>query len=326
MDELIVKSLQGEISEVEERRLAEWRAGGTSRERHYLEVSRLWELGRVLTHPSAGEEVPSTRDLVARTDSTAAPRGGAPLRPRGRSFRPLLYTALAASLAAAGFFGRSLLAPPAAPAGFGAAEFVTGPGEMVTVTLGDGSVVKLAPESRLRLRPAEGREVWLDGHAYFAVAKQPDHPFRIRTHSGTAVVLGTRFDLQAREGRLRLLVVEGKVELAAGGNSVELEASELGEVVGDAPLTESAVAPGELRDQLRWMGDFIAFEDTPLEDAARELSEHFGVPIQILDPDLARETVHGWFSNRDLNHVLEIVCRAVNAHCTVLPTGVTIGP
>lgn len=324
MDELIIRSLQGDISEVEARRLAEWRASGEVHERHFQEVSRLWGLGRVLTPSLPEHETPRVRDLVASARSGAAFAGAA--NRRRRHLRPLLLGLVAAGLAGAVVvFGRDAVAPTVTPA-LGAAEFVTGRGEMVTVTLGDGSVVKLAPESRLRLRAGEGREVWLDGHAYFAVARQDGSPFRIRTHSGTAVVLGTRFDLQAREGRLRLLVVEGKVELAAGGNSVELEASELGEVVGDSPLTAHPVAPAEVRDQLRWMGDFIAFEDTPLGDAARELSAHYGVPIEVLDPELARVTVHGWFANAELPSVLEILCRAVNAHCTTLPTGVTIGP
>lgn len=324
MDELIIRSLQGEISEVEERRLAEWRAAATTRERHYQEVKRLWALGEVLDPLASPEPPPRVRDLAV-TPRRLSPRP--PLaRFSGKRFGYMLAGAAAAGIAAAALVLAPGLRSPDGISALGAAEFVTGADEMVTVTLGDGSVVKLAPESRLRLRAGEGREVWLDGHAYFAVTKRAGLPFRIRTHSGTAVVLGTRFDLQAREGRLRLLVVEGKVELAAGGNTVELEASELGEVVGDSPASEQVVAPADMRDQLRWMGDFLAFEDTPLADAAREISLHYGVPVEVLDPELARETVHGWFSNKDLESVLDIICRAVNAHCTILPDGVTIGP
>ena len=323
MDELIIRSLQGAISDLEGKRLTEWRAASATRERHYQDVQRLWALGEVLTQPHDQESVPTIRELEARAGSR--PRLADLQRRRFRLPR-VFFGLMAAGVAALVVVGGAKLLNERSSPGLGAAEFVTGPGEMVTVTLGDGTIVKLAPESRLLLRGGNGREVWLDGHGYFAVAKQDGQPFRIRTHAGNAVVLGTRFDLQAREGRLRLLVVEGKVELAAGGKTVELEASELGEVVGDAPATEQELDPANVQDQLSWMGDFLAFEATPLDEAVRELTLHYGVPVVVLDSALARETVHGWFANKNLESVLEILCRAVDAHCSILPTGVTIGP
>src|SRR5207247_1917000 len=83
--------------------------------------------------------------------------------------------------------------------GFGAQEFVTGATEAATIHLRDGTVVRLAPQSRLRLTGVPGvREVTLDGRAYFAVAKLAGRPFTVKSRGGQAVVLGTRFEVDAR--------------------------------------------------------------------------------------------------------------------------------
>ncbi|MQA92446.1 MAG: hypothetical protein GEU90_19835 [Gemmatimonas sp.] len=70
------------------------------------------------------------------------------------------------------------------PFEFGTGGVVTGAGEAVTVKLGDGTIVRLAPESRLRMMGQTGRrEVWMDSRAFFAVTKVEDRPFVVRTHA-----------------------------------------------------------------------------------------------------------------------------------------------
>lgn len=327
MDELIIRSLRGHTSASEERMLADWRDRSAASARHYHDIHRLWRLGGVLVDGAEDEPPPTIRELMRRVEEEV-PAARPPTRPAGsRGWRPWLQRALQmAALFILGFAVRHTVFEGGNPTALGVAEFVTGASETVTVTLGDGTLVRLAPESRLRLTGAAEREVWLDGHAYFAVTTQEGHPFRVRTHAGDAVVLGTRFDLQAEEGRLRLLVVEGKVELAARGTTVAIEASEMSEVIGSAPPTLEKVDPQYVQSSLRWMGDFIAFEATPLRQAAQELSLHYGVPIEVLDSTLTNETVHGWFADEELEDVLNVVCRAVRAHCSIRQAGVTIEP
>jgi transmembrane sensor len=324
--ELIIRALRGETSESEERRLADWAAASPSQERYLRDVARIWELSQSLDETDLVEVTPTIGDLLARRKSGVAPMF-APPTGGSRWLRRALQIA---ALLAIGFVASWVMqeAPAAAPshAALTAAEFVTGDQERVTVRLTDGTVVRLGPGSRLRLAGTKEREVWLDGHAFFAVAKRDGQPFRVRTHAGNAVVLGTRFDFRAHQGELRIMVVEGKVELAARGRTVELHASEMAEAVSDGPLREQKVHPDFIQRELSWMGDFIVFEATPLLQAARELSAHYGVPVEVLDSTLAKETVYGWFVDESLENVLRIVCQAVNARCSMRPTGVTIEP
>jgi ferric-dicitrate binding protein FerR (iron transport regulator) len=324
VDELIVRSLRGETGEIEERKLAEWLAASPSRAREFQDVKQVWDLGECLTAADP-EPAPTIQDLLQRSASTqpAERRGSVADRLRGTWVRSALKVAAVLVIAAGTTW--TVHRRGSGP-GLGAAEFVTGSAESVTVRLGDGTIVRLAPESRLRLTGSDSREVWLDGHAYFAVTKQHGRSFRVRTHAGNVMVLGTRFDLQARAGDVRLLVVEGRVELSAEGKTVALAPSELGSISDGGPPREETVDMARVQEELRWMGDFIVFEATPLGQAARELSAHYGIPVEVLDSTLATETVHGWFANEDLEDVLKILCRAVNAHYSLLPTGATIEP
>ena len=158
---------------------------------------------------------------------------------------------------------------PTVPA-FGADEFVTGPSGISTVTLRDGSVVRLGPRSRLQVMSHDlRREVRLEGRAFFAVAHAPERPFRIITSAGTVTALGTRFDLSASGENLSVALLEGRVVLSTPGRELALAPGQATRVVDGTPLPVSRIPD---RDRLlEWAGNFLAFQETPLGEAALEI-------------------------------------------------------
>jgi transmembrane sensor len=214
---------------------------------------------------------------------------------------------------------------PAEAPGLAAGEIVTGAFEMVTTRLSDGSVVRLAPQSRL-LVTASGpsREVWLDGRAFFAVAPDNERSFIVRTRAGDAVVLGTRFDVKVDENGMQVIVVEGRVAHQAGGRAVQVLAMEVSHVTGAGePTVRRIDDPVPL---LQWLGEFLVFQATPLRDVARELERQFGVAVRVADTRVGERTVTAWFTHETLEEVLLIVCRAADAHCVHRDGVVTIEP
>ena len=132
---------------------------------------------------------------------------------------------------------------PGPGAELGAEQFIADQSGSTTVNLRDGSVVRLAPGSRMRLlERAGGRGVFLKGRAFFAVARDTERPFRIQTSAGEVTVLGTRFDLAAENEDLHLVVLEGRVEVAAGGGRTEVTAGHTVEVLNGALLPVTQVA------------------------------------------------------------------------------------
>jgi transmembrane sensor len=260
--------------------------------------------------------VPSARDILAGEASSAIP----PSRGRQAGRWPLRVAALAAAL----LLGLGMGHFSARPGGMGV-EFHTGAGEMTTATLADGTVVRLAPTSRLRIEQRRGvREVWLEGRAFFSVARDPNRPFIVRGPAGDATVLGTRFDVENRGGDLRLLVLEGRVAVSVPDGNVEVGAGELAEARrGSAPSVTEVADPEAM---VAWLGVFMAFESTPLGQVARELEARLGIQVELTDPELAARTVSGWFGQDVRDEIVPIICRIAGVRCEVEGSAVRMSP
>jgi len=315
MDETIIRVLQGVASEHEQLQLAAWRRASLSNERRFRALSRVWSMATADDRGDEDPPMPAAEELLRRAP---APSASMPLRRVGHFFTAgwVGRGIAAAALLAAGFATAHVLTRRSASPSISAEEFATGGTETVTLSLRDGSVVRLAPRSKLRLLgQSPDREVSLEGRAYFAIAKQPDHPFRIRTRAGIAQVLGTQFDLSAVEDDLRLVVVEGQVALSAAGERVAVSAGQVSRVIdGEVPTVVNVPDP---KAELQWVADLIVFQTVPLEQAALELEHHYGLRVELVDSVLAKRTVSAWFSDSSLEDVLTVVCRIVEARCSI---------
>jgi transmembrane sensor len=323
VDDLILRVLQGGASPEEERAVQDWRHSAAPNERHYRELARLWALtdlasahyGGARRRPTAAELLGGAVPVVERAHSRPAP-------PRLGARRRWLVGGLAAAALISTVAGSRWWIDDAGT--FGSTEFVTGAEQMVTARLGDGSVVRLAPRSRLRVVASRHRrDVWLDGRAYFAVARQEGAPFTVHTRLGEAVAHGTRFELAVVGTDLRLLTVEGRVALTAGRVRVDVRPGEMSRVTGGTTLSVEHVDVDSLLD---WTGNFLAFQATPLEDVGREIEHHYGVQIRVLDSTLAGRTVTAWFSDERMEDVIAVVCRVVSAECVMHDNTIELRP
>jgi len=307
MDELIARVLSGEASDVERGRLDRWRRESPDNERRCQELADVWAL-RALDEPLRPlPPVPPAADIIAEAErrrSEAIPL--ASRRPAWR--RPVWWAAAAAAVIVVGMG----LARWREGAGL---EYATGPGQTRTVVLAEGSVVRLGPGSRLRVRQGDARSTELHGVAFFAVVTDSTHPFVVRTDAGTMRVLGTRFEARADADSLRLVVVEGRVRLSGGGTEVEVARGGVGRVAGGSrPLVEAVPDVWPLLD---WPHGVLIFQATPLAEVLREVGGHFGRPFVIRDSLLAQRTVTAWFEDEPVEAVVNTVCLVVGAHCVV---------
>lgn len=319
MDQLIVRVLQGEASPEEKEQLRAWRETSADNERWYQDVAATWEA--TSTHPAHGDTArPLAHEIITEAESGAArrkPRRPSPLRQ---------VAAVAAALVVGLLIGELRLTTPMGTRSLEAAEFVTGASELATARLSDGTVVRLAPSTRLRVggRDVAHREVWLDGKAFFAVKSDDSAPFTVRTRAGDALVLGTRFEVDVTSEDLRVLVVEGSVEVGADSQRIKVEA-------GNRSRTRQGLSPEvapaqDVRTQLDWMGLFLAFESTPLSQVAREIEDRYGMPVEVTDSALARRTITAWFGDEEPKAILNVICRIADAHCSIRDEFASIEP
>jgi transmembrane sensor len=315
-DELLDRVVRGDATHQERDTIAAWRRAAPEHERRYRHVERIAHAAQALRDDLHANEPPTVAALLQRRW-----RVDAPAPRRGPTVRRWAGVAAAAAVLLAAVVGRYLGAPRASA--LSEAEIVTGTSELATIQLRDGSVIRLAPRSRLRLGSrADGRDVTLDGRAFFAVAKASGRPFVVHTRLAEARVLGTHFELATRDEDLELVVVEGHVALDAPGNTVQVRGGEASHVARGTATQPMRVKDAEAT--LQWIGKFLVFQSTPLHEVARELERAYGIRMAITDSVLARQTVTATFTDRSAEQVVDIVCSVINAHCTVAGDSVTM--
>lgn len=86
-------------------------------------------------------------------------------------------------------------------------------GERREVSLADGSIVQVDPETRLRVKfDDQVRDVSLErGRALFRVAKNPSRPFLVHANGTLVRALGTAFGVERQRQSVVVTVAEGKV-------------------------------------------------------------------------------------------------------------------
>ena len=315
MDEIIDREQRGEASPAELQELTEWRRASIANEHEYRRLVRMLGVTRTLVS-SLRSEPPSAASVLGRRRDDAQSAQAS----RARWIPWLIAVGAAAAGVVAGF----VLPRASAPApSWGVADVATGAAEMTTVQLGDGSVVRLAPASRLRVIASDSaREVTLDGRAFFVVAKMPARPFVVHTAAGNARVLGTRFELATQEHDLKLVVVEGRVALTTSAGHVEVGAGEQSGVRDRQTIAPTPVANADRMEQ--WVGKFLVFQSTPVRDAAREVERMYGVRIVVADSVISKRTVTATFTDQTATQVLDVICSVVNAQCESKPGEVVI--
>lgn len=200
----------------------------------------------------------------------------------------------------------------------------TGRGQTLAHTLPDGSTLDLAARTALQIQyHRDRRSVTLHGgEAVFSIAHDAQRPFTVETAWGRVRVLGTRFTVSARDGRMRVAVAQGRVAVWAvdasgaatdtdtapvailqAGESIEADARGVGE--------RTSVDVGDIAD---WQQGWLVFRNTRLPDALARWNDYLRQPLTLADdPSLRQMRVTGHYQLRDpqaflsgLGHMLPV--------------------
>lgn len=151
-----------------------------------------------------------------------------------------------------------------------------------TVELRDGSMVSLRPNSSLyELSGDETTHSYsLSGEALFEVESSPARTFSVDAGSGRVVVTGTRFNLNDRDERATVHLIEGAVrfETIDGSRSVTLSPGEAAEIDANQQLSEIlAFNTAEITD---WTRNRLTFREREAGSIFSELEFHFDIRIE----------------------------------------------
>ena len=168
-------------------------------------------------------------------------------------------------------------------------------GQRATIMLADSTKVFLGPASKLTYPtafPAENREVFLEGEAFFEVKRNTGQPFIVHTGPVQTRVLGTSFKVNAfADAPLSVSVVTGSVEVktdptSPGTVSNILRAGEKLTYTRGQPV-HLAVTDPDATDS--WKNARLVFSAQPLADIFHELERWHRTEIRIEKKQLAAE-------------------------------------
>lgn len=199
-------------------------------------------------------------------------------------------------------------------------------GNQKTISLSDGSILKLNTNSKVRIDYSERyRDIHLvSGEAYFDVVKDKSRAFRVYAGGGRIRAIGTAFSVYLKGEAVDVTVSEGRVGVASVPTSFDakqtqdlqpnsppsikslgmLRAGEVGSIVSE--VNDSAqsiqtlqklgqVTVNDVAKRVSWTEGVLIFAGEPLKDVVAEISRYTDVSIEFATPDIKNIRIGGNF-------------------------------
>ena len=181
-------------------------------------------------------------------------------------------------------------------------------GQHVSKVLPGGSKVHLNAGTTLSYHPnwwRFSRILELDGEAYFEVEK--GKRFLVKSAQGTTEVLGTCFNIYARNGKYRVHCLTGQVKVETDAGKIKIldpnqsvSLSERGELEFKADVkAENAIS---------WTDNRFVFTSVPLKEVFKEMERQFDITIE-LAPGINGEYTGNFKRGGSVKGVLEMIAR-----------------
>jgi len=228
----------------------------------------------------------------------------------------------------------------------------TRPGSRSKVQLPDGTTVWLNADSRLSYKiNNSAREVQLTGEAYFDVARDKAHPFRVHTATVDVLVLGTTFNVRSysKEYNTETSLFQGSVEVTLRNNpdkKITLRPEEKiivhnneatvtsiktkQEADPDQPLITIGKIHRQPKDssiiETLWTKNQLYFDGRTLEEIGFMLERWFAIRVTITDESLKLRRFTGNFEEESLPEVMEALRISSDFHYTIKKKELIITP
>jgi len=161
------------------------------------------------------------------------------------------------------------------------------------LVLSDGTEVWLNATTKLRFPfnfTGDKREIYLEGEAFFNVAKNAAQPFIVHTEKSDVQVLGTSFNVSAyKNGVTTTALVSGAVINRVGSTEATLKPGQEAVVTGDRQL----IRKFDEDEVTGWMKGLYIFHNTSLREIASVLERWYGVKVVFDNNEIAEKRFTG---------------------------------
>lgn len=340
MESLIIRYLQEEIGEDDLKTLQAWLSRSPDNRAFFFQLKSFYDTRHYPAPATEAEKEALWQRMLHRMEQEASPGKRAFGLPKGKPSESGVQPATPIPLRRAPLFLKyAALAFLLLSLGWGAGKYWHHPAFVSlaqtdaplfneirvekgsranTLLLSDGSKVVLNAGTTFKYPDSFGqacaREVYLEGEAYFEVAPDRKHPFRVNLQRQTITVLGTRFNVEAYAGQSCNVTT-----LLSGSISLEtFDAA--GKAVGRALLQPNEQACSDNRTGAiklesadpalasAWIHGEYKFKNESLESIMHKLEKAYDVTIFLDDDALKQIRYTGTFSySQSIEDVLGII-------------------
>ncbi len=173
-------------------------------------------------------------------------------------------------------------------------------GRRHSLILSDGTTVQLNSGSKL-VFPAKfsgtRREVYLKGEGYFAVTKNKNMPFIVKTDYMNIEVLGTRFNVSAyeNENSASAILVKGSIEVYTN-NFLKKDRRKIIPGQGcfySGVTSDFSIREVDVNEYVSWIDGMIQFKGQPFIQIVEKIEKYYNISINIKDDELAKRLISG---------------------------------
>lgn len=189
-----------------------------------------------------------------------------------------------------------------------------------SLELPDGSVVWLNSETSLRFPvkfAADKREIYLQGEAYFKVAKNQNAPFHVYVAGCDITVLGTCFNVSAYadDGSWKTTLVKGAVRVKNGKHSIIMKPSEQYCVDNRSGRTELKTVDSELYTS--WIDGKFHFNGYTFEEIVKKLERWYDFNMFYQNNEIRQMRFSGTINkHRPVEEMLRFLEKTTNVRFT----------
>lgn len=181
-------------------------------------------------------------------------------------------------------------------------------GSKTELTLPDGSRVQLNSASSITfdLSNKNSRTVYLNGEAFFDVAKDPKLPFRVMVGEMMVEVYGTSFNVNAYDvNHVETALVSGKVFITAPKLHTQQYSLSPGEMaVYNHNDSTISISHADIHLATGWLDEYLIFESEPLSQVIKKIERWYGMDVELRRKDIADDVLTGSFRHENIHNVL----------------------
>ncbi|MFV0539164.1 MAG: FecR family protein [Dysgonomonas sp.] len=191
------------------------------------------------------------------------------------------------------------------------------------ITLADGTRISLNLNTHINYSKQnynkDNREIWLDGEAYFDVAKDQDKPFIIHNKDFTITVVGTSFNVKSYSQLKKYVVsvTEGKVKIHKGEQSLGVLTKNK-ELTYNMQNNKFEIVQRDCGDINKWVDGSLIFTNADADELKFRMQQYYGSNIMVRGKALSGVMINGIYDKTNSpESVIKSICLLYNLEYTI---------